>query len=182
MYQRLMMFATGLLCSLALSAQQYKPLDDSSAIGFGIKNFGVTVSGTLRGLKGSIHFDPSNLGTSSFVVTVDTKTLSTGIDMRDNHLKKEEYFYVDSFPQISFRSTKVTPSTKEGYLFIFGDLRIRNVTKSISFPFKATPNGDGYVFTGSFSINRRDYGVGGGSISMSDAVKVDLTVKAIPDK
>lgn len=182
MHQRLMMFTAGLLYSLVLSAQEYKPVDDSSSIGFGIKNFGVTVSGTFKGLKGSIHFEPGNLGTASFAVTVDSKTINTGIDMRDNHLKKDDFFYIDSFPTLSFKSTKVTPSTREGYLFVFGDLRIKGVTKAISFPFQATANGNGYTFTGSFSINRRDFGVGGSSISMSDEAKITLKVVAAPDK
>lgn len=182
MHQRLMMLAAGLFCSLVLSAQEYKPLDDSSSIGFGIKNFGVTVSGTFKGLKGAIHFEPGNLATASIAVTVDARTVNSGIDMRDNHLKKEEFFYVDSFPTLSFKSTKVTASTKEGYLFLFGDLRIKNVTKAISFPFQAVPNGNGYTLIGNFSINRRDFGVGGSSISMSDEVKITLKVAAVPDK
>jgi polyisoprenoid-binding protein YceI len=182
MHQRLMMLAAGLFFSLVLSAQEYKPLDDSSSIGFGIKNFGVTVSGTFKGLKGGIHFEPGNLSTAAISVTVDSKTVNTGIDMRDNHLKKEDFFYVDSFPVLSFKSTRVTPSTKEGYLFLFGELRIKGVAKTISFPFQAVPNGNGYTFTGKFSINRRDFGVGGSSISMSDEVKVDLKIVAVPDK
>jgi polyisoprenoid-binding protein YceI len=74
----------------------------------------------------------------------------------------------------------VTPSTKAGYLFLFGNLEIRGVSKPISFPFQALPNGSGYTFTGSFTINRRDYGVGGSSISISDEVKIDLKIAAVP--
>lgn len=182
MYQRLMMLTAGLLYCLVLSAQEYKPVDDSSSVEFGIKNFGVTVSGTVKGLKGTIHFEPGNLSTAAFSVSVDTRTINTGIDMRDNHLKKDDFFYVDSFPTMTFKSTKITPSTKEGFLFIFGDLRIRNVTKAVSFPFQAVPNGEGYTFTGSFTIDRRAFGVGGSSISMSDQAKVTIKIAAIPDK
>jgi polyisoprenoid-binding protein YceI len=182
MYQRLMMLTAGLLYCLVLSAQEYKPVDDSSSVEFGIKNFGVTVSGTVKGLKGTIHFEPGNLSTAAFSVSVDTRTINTGIDMRDNHLKKDDFFYVDSFPTMTFKSTKITPSTKEGFLFIFGDLRIRNVTKAVSFPFQAVPNGEGYTFTGSFTIDRRDFGVGGSSISMSDQAKVTIKISAVPDK
>lgn len=182
MSQRLLMLMAGLFYCLVLSAQEYKPLDDSSSVEFGIKNFGVTVSGTVKGLKGSIHFEPSNLSTAAISVSVDARTINSGIDMRDNHLKKDDFFYVDSFPTMTFNSTRVTPSTKEGYLFLFGDLKIKNVTKAISFPFQAVPNGEGYTFTGSFTINRRDYGVGGSSISMSDQAKVTIRIVAVPDK
>ena len=177
-----MMLTASLLFSLVLSAQEYKPVDDSSSVGFGIKNFGVTVSGTVKGLKGNIHYEPGNLATAAVSVSVDARTINTGIDMRDNHLKKDDFFYVDSFPTITFKSTKVTPSNKDGYLFIFGDLRIKGVTKPVSFPFQATPNGEGYTFTGTFTINRRDFEVGGSSISMSDQAKVTLKIVAVPEK
>src|ERR1700744_66172 len=106
MYQRLLILAAGLFYGMALSAQEYKPIDDSSSVEFGIKNFGVTVSGTVKGLKGSVHFEPGNLATAAVAVSVDAKTINTGIDMRDNHLKKDDFFYVDSFPTMTFKSTK----------------------------------------------------------------------------
>lgn len=176
-------FLAILLCTTVrlLAQQQYKPLSDSSSIDFKIKNFGVAVAGSLKGLKGTIQFDPQKPAACSFSVTVQTATVNSGIEMRDNHLKKEDYLSVEKYPQISFTSTKVTPSTKEGYLFVFGNLTIKDSTKAISFPFQAAPNGKGYVFTGSFTINRKDYGVGGSSISMSDIVNIELKVLALPE-
>jgi polyisoprenoid-binding protein YceI len=178
MYQRLLLLMAGIALSFASVAQQLKPVGDSSSVAFTIKNFGLSVSGSFKGLKGTIQFDPQHLGASSFAVTVDASTVNTGIDMRDNHLRKEEYFSVADHPLISFNSTKITASNKDGYLFIFGDLTIKGVTKSISFPFRAVPNGNGYTFSGSFSFNRKDFGVGGSSISMSDKVNVELRVVA----
>lgn len=163
-----------------LAQQQYKPQNDSSSIKFRIKNFGIPVSGSITGLKGTIQFDPQKLGACTFSVSLDAPTVNTGIDMRDNHLKQDDYFSVAKYPLISFTSTKVTASTKEGYLYLFGDLTIKGVTKPISFPFQALPSGNGYVFTGSFSINRKDFGVGGSSISMNDMVSIELKVLALP--
>jgi len=177
MYKLALLFA---FFPFGLSAQSFKPVDDSSSVAFKIKNFGVSISGTFTGLHGDIVFDPSKLASCSFVVSVQSTSVNTGIDMRDTHLKKEDFFDVDKFPLISFTSTRVTPSTKAGYLFLFGNLEIRGVSKPISFPFQALPNGSGYTFTGSFTINRRDYGVGGSSISMSDEVKIDLKIAAVP--
>jgi polyisoprenoid-binding protein YceI len=157
-------------------AQQFKPVDEGSEIKFKIKNFGINVSGSFEGLKGKIIFQPDNLNTAAFDVTIDTKTINTGVNQRDNHLQKEEYFDVEKYPQIHFISTKITTSTNENYLFAFGKLTIKNVTKEISFPFKATAKGDDYLFEGSFKINRRDYTVGGGSITMSDELTVNLSV------
>jgi polyisoprenoid-binding protein YceI len=170
-----------LLLSGSLSAQSFKPVDDSSSVAFKIKNFGVGISGTFTGLSGAIVFDPAKLGSCSFVVSVKSATVNTGIDMRDTHLKKDDFFDVDKFPTLTFTSTRVTPSTKAGFLFLFGNLEIRGVSKPVSFPFQAVPNGSGYTFTGSFTINRRDFGVGGSSISMSDEVKIDLKIVAFPE-
>lgn len=182
MLRRLILCTAGFLYALALSAQEYKPVDDSSTIGFGIKNFGVTVNGSFKGLKGTIHFDPKNPADCTFNVSVESKTVNTGIDMRDNHLKKEDFFNVEAHPTLSFKSTKITSATKSGYLFVFGELKIKGVTKEVSFPFHAEPNGTGYIFTGELTINRRDFGVGGSSLSMSDKVTIHLNVMAVPDK
>jgi polyisoprenoid-binding protein YceI len=155
----------------------YTPTDDGSEVKFKIKNFGFTVTGTLTGLKGSIRFDPNDLPNSQFEVSIDAKTINTGIDMRDDHLRKSDYFDVENYPHIKFVSVKISPSTKSGTLFIFGKLTIKNVTKDISFPFKATPTENGYLFTGEFKINRRDFKVGGGS-TVADNLTVSLSVVA----
>src|SRR5258705_4526929 len=95
-------------------AQSYKPVNDGSEIKFTIKNFGLNVTGTVSGLSGSIQFNPSNLSASSFNVSVDANTINTGVDMRDNHLKKEEYFNVSKYPVINFVSTSIT-GDQNGY-------------------------------------------------------------------
>jgi len=157
-------------------AQQFNPTDEGSEVKFKIKNFGVNVGGSFSGLKGKIIFNPENLATSEFAVTIDTKTINTGIDQRDNHLRKEEFFDAEKFPNIQFASTKITTSTNNDYLFVFGKLTIKDVTKEVSFPFKATKKADDYLFEGEFKINRRDYNVGGGSITMADELTVNLSV------
>ena len=59
-----------------------------------------------------------------------------------------------------------------------GNITIKGTTKEIQFPFKATPKDNGYLFEGSFKLNRRDFNVGGSSISMSDNLDVNLSVFA----
>jgi polyisoprenoid-binding protein YceI len=136
------------------------PVEDQSSIKFRIKNLGFNVTGSFKGLQGKINFNPDNLAASAMEVTVQAKSVNTGIDMRDNHLRKEEYLDVKNFPLIRFVSTKITPSSKSGTLFMFGKLTIKNVTREISFPFTAVPQLDGFLFTGEFRINRIDFGVG----------------------
>jgi polyisoprenoid-binding protein YceI len=159
-------------------SQTYTPTDEGSKVRFVIKNFGINTGGTFDGLSGSITFDPSSLTTASFDVSVDSKTVDTDMEARDNHLRKAEYFDVEKYPKLSFRSTKVTTTNKEGYLFMFGVITIKNVSKEISFPFKQTSKDGGILFEGEFKLNRRDFGVGGKSFSMSDELTVELSVFA----
>ena len=162
--------------------QHFTPVDEGSEIGFKIRNFGVNVSGSFKGLDGKITFYPDSLSASHFDVTIDVKTINTGIDQRDNHLRSEDYFEAAKYPSIHFVSTQVTTSTNKEYFFVFGKLTIKDVTKEISFPFKATPKENDMLFEGEFTLNRRDYNVGGGSITMGDNVKLRLNVQAKSDK
>ncbi len=166
------------LVMAGLQSQFYIPSDSGSSIKFKIKNLGISVTGSFTGLKGKIQFDPANLGTSSIEATVDAGTVNTGIDLRDDHLRKEEYFNVKNYPQIRFVSSKITKSNKAGDYLVTGNLRIRNVTKEISFPFTASPQSRGFLFKGEFKINRRDFKVGGNSFTLSDNLTVQLSVLA----
>lgn len=159
-------------------AQNYSPADAGSKVKFVIRNLGFNTGGTFSGLNGKIVFDPVNLLNSDFEVSVDSKTIDTDIESRDNHLRGSEYFDAEQFPKLTFRSTKITKSTSSKYLYIFGNITIKGVTKEIQFPFKATPTGDGYLFEGEFNLNRRDFGVGGSSLTLSDEVKISLSVLA----
>ena len=163
---------------VSVSSQVLKPVDEKSSVKFRIKNFGFnTVTGSFKGIQGTIKYSPENPSSSSMDVTVDSKSVNSGIKMRDNHLRKEEYFDVKKYPVIRFISTKITPSSKTGTLFIFGKLTIKNVTREVSFPFTAVSEEDGYVFSGEFKINRIDFGVGESS-SVSDNLTVVLKVFA----
>ena len=170
--------AIALLCIVNAFGQNYTPVDAGSKVRFVIKNFGINTGGTFEGLAGSIIFDPANLAGASFSVSVDAKSVDTDLEARDNHLRKEEYFDVEKYPKITFRSTKITTTNKEGYLFMFGVITIKNISKEISFPFQQTSKDGGVLFEGEFKLNRRDFGVGGKSFSMSDELNVELSIFA----
>jgi polyisoprenoid-binding protein YceI len=154
------------------------PVDADSKIHFVIKNFGIKTGGDFKGVKGNIKFYPANPGASSFDVTVDAGTINTDNDSRDEHLRKAEYFDAATYKIIQFKSTKVAFSKTAGRFYIYGNLTIKGVTKPVEFGFGATPKNGGYVFAGEFQINRRDFGVGGSSVSMSDKLTVSLSVFA----
>ena len=156
--------------------QTYIPTDAGSKVHFVIKNFGAKTGGDFTGLKGSVLFDPKNLAVSNFNVSVNSTSINTDNGTRDKHLRKSEYFNVDTYPHITLVSTKISQSTVEGRYFFAGNLTIKGVTKIVQFGFSATPSASGYVFKGEFEINRRDYGVGGSSFSMSDNLKVSLDI------
>ncbi len=170
---------TFLICSNCITAQTvYTPVDAGSRVHFTIKNFGIKTGGDFAGLKGSIKFNPANIAISIFDVTIDAATIDTDNESRDGHLRKAEYFDVAGFKTIRFKSTKVALSTVPGRYYIYADITIKGVTKPVEFGFNATQKNGGYVFDGEFKINRRDFGVGSSSATLSDNLTVSLSVFA----
>lgn len=160
------------------NAQNYTPTDAGSKVHFVIKNFGIGTGGDLTGIKGIIDFFPDSLSGSNFDVTVAVSTVNTDNSMRDKNLVSDEYFDAIKYPLIHLISTKIskTNKTEDGFYYFTGNLTIKGVTKSISFPFQAKMiNGD-YLFTGNFKIERTDFGVGEKNIVLSDDVAVSLSV------
>jgi Uncharacterized conserved protein len=155
----------------------YTPVDQNSSVTFKISNLGFTVPGSFKGLKGTISFDPDNLSQSVFDVTIDANTVNTDNNMRDEHLRGESYFDVNKYPVIRLTSTKISATNKKGAYLFNGKLTIKNTTKEISFPFTSEVSGTGYLFKGSFKMNRRDYNVGGFSI-ISNELDVFINVFA----
>lgn len=165
-----------LLLNSSAFAQKYTPIDADSKVSFVIKNFGLKVDGQLKGIKGSISFDPNTVNNSSFNVSVNANTINTDNSARDKHLRKEDYFHVEKFPLISFVSTKITKSGLAGKYTVAGNLTMKGTTKQIEFDFTATPTSNGFSFKGSFIINRRDFNVGGKSLPLSDMLTVNLDI------
>ena len=174
-------FTALLICSVNyLFAQRYTPVEQNSSIKFKVSHvmiFRSTVTGTLKGLKGEILFEPKNLGQCSFDVSVQAETINTGLGMRDNELREEKYFDVDKYKQIVIKSQSITKGLHDNMFVFSGTLSIKGVTKSISFPFTAKPANGGYEFIGSFNLNRLEYNVGPDN-SIDKNVEVDIDVFA----
>ena len=160
-----------------IASAQYKPVDKESSLKFTIGNFGFDVHGSFGGFQGSINFDLQNPAAGSFDVTIDASTINTDNSLRDKHLKEDSYFDVANYPRIHFVSSKITVGGKGGSFTLYGHLTIKGKSKDISFPFTASPADDGYLFKGSFKINRKDFGVGGTS-TISNELEVVLNVHA----
>jgi polyisoprenoid-binding protein YceI len=145
----------------------------SSAITFRIKNAGISVDGSFGGLEAEIKFNPLKPEEANIKASVNSKDLNTGNEMRDNHVRKPEYFDVEKFPKITMQSTKIEKTGPISYKGTFR-LTMKGITKDVIIPFNFMRLPDKNELKGSFSIDRREYGVGGNSISMADNVNVTL--------
>ena len=178
--KRLVVAFPALVLSFLIFGQSFTPVDAGSKVHFVIDNFGIATGGDFTGLTGTVKFDAANPTAANFDVSVDASTVNTDMSSRDNHLRRSEYLDVKNYPRLSFRSARITKANRDGYLYMFGSITIKGVTKEVNFPFKATAKDGGYLFEGTFKLNRRDFGVGGNSISLSDELTVTLTVFAKP--
>jgi polyisoprenoid-binding protein YceI len=175
--KRFFLFLSVIISASSVVAQ-YKPTDQGSVVQFKIKNLGFNVNGSFSGLAGNIQFDPAHPDQCHFDVSLDAASVNTDNSMRDEHLQKDNYFDVKTYPRIHFQSTKILPADKAGAFIISGKLTIKNTTKEISFSFTATASQTGYVFKGSFRINRKDFQVGGSS-TISDELDLMLNITAV---
>ncbi|MFV0605352.1 MAG: YceI family protein [Niabella sp.] len=165
------------LLTNVMQAQTLMPVDAQSKVVFTIKNMGMNVDGVLSGVKGKLVFNPRKLSASSFDVTVDVNTINTDNEKRDKHLKTDDFFDAAQYPVIRIASTTIVSKGGNKYKAI-AMLSIKKITKKIGFDFVAVPITGGYQFTGSFVINRREFDVGGSSMTMGDNVTVNLNVQA----
>lgn len=139
--------------------------------------FGTTVHGSIRITQADLLFDPNDPSKSSFSVTLDVRSLNTGITLRDEHLMKKDYFDPDTHPRITYRSTTIE-RTGDGHYLVKGNLTMKGVERPQVIPFDFSVEGEGARFKGRFTINRLVYGVGESSSNMGDnvAVTIDLPV------
>lgn len=154
MVKNIFIFSAILLINQFLYSQQTINAS-SSKVNFEISNMGFkTVEGSFSGMSGTVNFQPSNLNNSTLEVCIDAKTVDTDNETRDEHLSKEDFFYVEKYPSICFKSTSISKS-ETGYL-AKGTLTMRGVSKEVSIPFTYSNN----TFNGSLEIDRTNYKVG----------------------
>lgn len=144
-----------------------------SQIDFKIKNAGFWVDGFFNDFKVNGAFDENKLDQSYFDVEIEVESINTGIEARDKHLRRDDYFDVEKFPKITFKSTKIE---RKGNSYVTtGQLTVRSVTKTVSIPFKVSEVGNNLQFKGELKLNRLDYGVGSKSWVLGNKVVVDIS-------
>lgn len=134
-----------------------------------------TVHGSFTGLEAAIHFDEKNLSASSITASIDAKTVSSGVSLRNSDLRnKEIWLNTDKYPRISFKSKKIE-KTDKGFRTI-GDLTMKGVTKPATIPFSFEGKDATGVFKGQFTIKREDYHLGNTGGSVGSVITIDLLV------
>ncbi|MDP9042680.1 MAG: YceI family protein [Bacteroidota bacterium] len=144
------------------------------------------VDGTFRSFDGSMETSKPDFSDAKIVFTVDVSSINTDNDMRDNHLKSDDFLNAAKFPQMKFVSTSFTPQGDNKYKLI-GNLTIRDVTKTVTFDVKyggtvVAMGGTHSGFKATTTIDRFDYNLkwtksteAGGLVAGKD---VEITVNA----
>lgn len=174
--KKILTYAICLLTALQIQAQSI----DSSAskVEFKISNMGFrTVQGSIGGMQGDIHFNENNLAMSYFNVDVDPSSIDTDNEKRDEHLKNEDFFYVEKYIAVNFKSKEIRKSG-DAYLAL-GTLSMHGMEKEIELPFTASREGDQIRFEGSMELVRADYQLGTEKYSGGFMVGKKVEVKII---
>lgn len=149
-----------------------------------------TVKGKFNVLRGTLNLDEANPLNSWVEAEVDTTSIDTGDPNRDKHLRSPDFFDVEKYPKITFKSTKVEPAGDNEYK-VTGDLTMHGVTKPVVFSVEYSGEiKDPYGlrragFSAKSKISRKEWGLTwnnlletGGAI-VSDEVKIEIDLEAV---
>lgn len=158
-----------------------------SAANFAVKHMMVsTVRGVLGPVSGTVVWDGKSAASVSADVTIDVKKLSTGVEQRDTHLRTPDFFAVEQYPSIKFKSTRVIPGTGGAFKLV-GNLTIRDVTKEVTLDVEApaaivTAQGtQRTATTATTTLNRFDYNLKWNSLIETGGAVVGADVKVTID-
>jgi polyisoprenoid-binding protein YceI len=161
-----------------------------SRVGFSTRHAMVTkVRGAFNEVSGQATTGP-NLDGASIEVTIQAASIDTRSADRDAHLKSADFFDVETYPTITFRSTEVVASDADT-LRVTGDLTIKDVTRPVTIDFEYAgsaqdPFGNTRIgFEGSTVVNRKDFGLTWnaaletGGVLVSEKATLEFEVSAI---
>lgn len=113
-------------------AAQYNIDASHSFVMFRVNHLGIgTAYGQFRKMEGSFVYDPDQPGNSSISMTIDAASVDTNNADRDKHLRAGDFFSVKEFPEITFRSTKITAGKEKNSYKITGMLNFHGVEKEV---------------------------------------------------
>ena len=162
-----------------------------SRFGFVARHAMVTkVRGAFNEFDGSAVIDGDDPTRSTVNVALKVASIDTRNSMRDDHLRTNDFLDAETYPEITFNSTKVEQAGPTEFL-LTGDLTIKGITKSITIPLEFSgaatdPFGNERIgFDGSASLNRSEFGVTynaaleTGGVLVSDKIALEFEISAI---
>lgn len=170
----LIFFTSVLLLNTSFS-QDIKP---NISVDFKIKNFGLNVAGFFGDVNISNNFSSKNLSDWTLEGIIKVNAIKTGIEKRDKHLLEEDYFNVNTYPEIKLVATNFKKISENKYE-VTTQLTIKATTKTIVIPIEIDTTKNQLKLNTYFEINRRDYGIGGSSFSMSNTAKITVNYTLI---
>ena len=161
-----------------------------SSINFSIRHLMAKVRGRFAKYGGTLRIDDDDLTRSAVEVTIDAASVDTGVADRDTHLRSADFFDVEKFPQLAYRSQRVERIDDTRYRVI-GELTIRNLTREVTLTLEyggraKDPWGNERMgFVAKASVDRKDFGLGwnqlleAGGLLVGDRVDIELEVQAV---
>ncbi|MGO1488967.1 MAG: YceI family protein [Arachnia sp.] len=162
-----------------------------SRIGFVARHAMVTkVRGSFNDFNGIVTVDDEKLAAARIELVIQAASIDTRNEQRDEHLRTNDFFDMETYPEISFVSSSIDMTDDEN-LTVVGDLSVKSVTKEVSIPFEfagtaTDPFGNVRAgFDGSLSISRSDFGVTWnaaletGGVLVSDKITLEFEISAI---
>lgn len=136
-----------------------------SSLNFNISHSGISiVNGKFLDYKGSLTTSGEALKDATFKFIVDVKSINTNVDDRDNHLRSADFFDVEKYPEMTFKSTKTVATKKPNQYLLYGQLTIKGVTKDVVFNVEyggkvKNDQGEKLGMKAETTINRFDYNI-----------------------
>ena len=173
-----------------LSGGEYRIDPAHSTIGFSIRHYEINwVSGRFKDFTGRIRYDEKDITKSSVEFSAKVESIDTGIAARDKHLRTADFFEVEKFPEMTFKSTRVERRGRNGYV-LHGDFTLKGVTKPVAIPFTVTgaikdPWGNTrFGVEARTKINRRDFQINygnafAGGLDVGNEVEISLRLEAV---
>ena len=164
-----------------------------SVVSFEVRHLVSKARGNFSQFEGTIYLNPEELEQSRVEFSVTSESINTNVEARDKHLRSEEFFWVDKYPQISFKSSKIeTVSAASNNLFnVTGTLNLRGVEKELVLPvsYLGQVNDPWGNRKGGFStevtVNRKDFNMvwnatlDSGGLLLADEVKITIDLQTI---
>ncbi len=172
----------------AAGAETYAVDPSHSSVGFSIRHLVGRTSGHFNKFSGTVTYDSASPQTTTFSGIIQAKSIDTGNERRDNHLRSADFFDVAKYPHIEFDSTSVKKGV-EDRLEVAGTLSLHGLTKPVTFPVEVLGvgvhpmNGKAVAgFAAELTVKRSDYGVDNWTDAagvLGDEVKITVLIEAL---